>query len=87
LIVLPAKAGIQHFRQLQIPWTPAFAGVTTFYEFANLGVFVESHPNRRFRKGQYQGARIAWRWERLPAAIIEAGGLSHKDKYDAAAAR
>jgi len=37
--VIPAKAGIQCFQRVMtlsvLTWTPAFAGVTTFYETIN----------------------------------------------------
>jgi hypothetical protein len=33
--VIPAKAGIQKYQLVTKHWTPAFAGVTTFYEFVN----------------------------------------------------
>ena len=36
--VIPAKAGIQFFKQLYFSWTPAFAGVTTFYELVNFSI-------------------------------------------------
>jgi hypothetical protein len=29
---MPAKAGIQKYQIAENPWTPALAGVTTFYE-------------------------------------------------------
>jgi len=32
VFVIPAKAGIQFFKKLDLSWTPAFAGVTTFFE-------------------------------------------------------
>ena len=33
LSVIPAQAGIQSFRYLELPWIPVFTGMTTFYEF------------------------------------------------------
>jgi hypothetical protein len=35
--VIPAKAGIQKFQPVTKHWTPAFAGVTSFYEVVSLG--------------------------------------------------
>ena len=34
--VIPAKAGIQKYQMVTKHWTPAFAGVTTFYEVAKV---------------------------------------------------
>jgi hypothetical protein len=33
--VIPEKSGSQSFQQVTNPWTPAFAGETTFCEFIN----------------------------------------------------
>ncbi len=35
---IPVKAGIQFLKQLYLSWTPAFAGVTTFYELVMLEI-------------------------------------------------
>jgi hypothetical protein len=33
---MPAKAGIQKYHMVVNPWTPDFAGVTTFYGHSDL---------------------------------------------------
>ena len=38
MIVIPAKAGIQSFKDLEILWTPVFTGETTFYETFKNGI-------------------------------------------------
>jgi len=38
MIVIPAQAGIQSFHVVRILWIPVFTGITTFYEFINLGL-------------------------------------------------
>jgi hypothetical protein len=47
VFVIPAKAVIRFFKQLQIFWTPAFAGVTTFYEI----VKINTERSLMFRRG------------------------------------
>jgi hypothetical protein len=37
--VMPAKAGIQEYQRVTKHWTPAFAGVTTFYVVINSDEF------------------------------------------------
>ncbi len=37
--VIPVKTGIQFFHAFYTSWIPACAGMTTFYEIINYGVF------------------------------------------------
>ena len=49
MIVIPAKAGIQSFKDLEILWTPVFTGETTLHETINcVGQTIWSLPHTYF---------------------------------------